>query len=79
MRGIRFVISRDRNASAPGPVKSYFAKLAISVTPTLLRTAQHLGLHMRKIVRAVEGDDILRLDALRREPERRLQAPDCRP
>ena len=30
---------------------------------------------MLEIVGAVEGDDVLRLDALGREPERRLQAP----
>ena len=39
--GMRFVISRDRNASAPVPVIVYLAKFAISVTPTLFRTARH--------------------------------------
>ena len=37
--GMRFVISRERNASAPEPVIAYLAKLAISVTPTPSRTA----------------------------------------
>ena len=35
--GMRLVISRLRNSSAPGPDTSYLAKLAISVTPTLSR------------------------------------------
>ena len=33
-----------------------------------------LGLHVGEVVRAVERDDIARLDALRREPERRFRA-----
>ena len=37
--------------------------------------AQHLRLHMREVVGAAEGDDVLRLHALGREPQRRFQAP----
>ena len=35
--GILLVRMRDKNASAPEPVKRYLAKFAISVTPTPLR------------------------------------------
>ena len=41
--GMRLVISRERNASAPGPVNSYLAKLAISVTPTPFAHGAHLA------------------------------------
>ena len=38
--GMRLVRIRLRKASAPGPLTSYLAKLAISVTPTRSRTAR---------------------------------------
>ena len=38
--GMRLVISRLRNSSAPAPDTSYLAKLAISVTPTRSRVAR---------------------------------------
>ncbi len=38
--GMRLVISRLRKSSEPGPVTSYLAKLAISVTPTRSRVAR---------------------------------------
>ena len=69
------VISRDRKALGAGPGELVLGEIGDLGDADAVAHAQAFGLHMREVVGAMEGDDVLGLDALGREPQRRLEAP----
>jgi hypothetical protein len=58
---------------------TYLAKLAISVTPTRSRTAQHFRSDVRQIVGAVEGEDVVGFFALDGANQSGVSSPQLSP